>query len=226
MIKNENVVNKMIFWGATGQAKVVGECLKESNKRLVALFDNNVNLKSPFAKIPLYYKKMGFQEWIKKQKLNEKIYFVVTIGGDNGKDRIEIHNYLEFHGLIPFIVKHHSAIIADDVKIGLGSQLLASSTVCVETIIGRGCIINTGAIVDHECIIGDGVHICPGAHLAGCVEIGRYSTIGTGAVVLPRVKIGERVVVGAGTVVLKDIPSYTVVVGNPARILKKLPKEL
>ena len=35
------------------------------------------------------------------------------------------------------------------------------------------------------------------------------------------VKIGSHVIIGAGSVVTKDIPSFSVVVGNPARIIKK-----
>lgn len=40
--------------------------------------------------------------------------------------------------------------------------------------------------------------------------------------IIPGVKIGNNVVVGAGAVVTKDVPDNCVVVGNPARILKRL----
>ena len=45
--------------------------------------------------------------------------------------------------------------------------------------------------------------------------------VGANSVILSGVHIGEHVVVGAGSVVTKDIPSYSVVIGNPARIVKK-----
>ena len=45
--------------------------------------------------------------------------------------------------------------------------------------------------------------------------------IGANSSILAGVHIGEHVVVGAGSVVTKDIPSFSVVVGNPARILKE-----
>lgn len=55
----------------------------------------------------------------------------------------------------------------------------------------------------------------------------RRAAIGTGAVVLAGVTIGESALVGAGSVVTKDVPPETVVVGNPARVLRKLePQEL
>jgi len=47
------------------------------------------------------------------------------------------------------------------------------------------------------------------------------AVIGAGATLLPGIEIGENAVVGAGAVVTKDVAADTVVVGNPARILKK-----
>ena len=217
-------MKEMIFWGATGQAKVLRECMSSSGQKLVALFDNNDSLVSPFEDVPLYFGKKGFEDWISKRSCNDAVGFLVAIGGDKGKDRLDIQEYLDSHGLIALRAKHSTAFVAHNVEIGAGSQILASSTVCVETIIGRGCIINTGAIVDHECHIDDGSHICPGAHLASCVEIGRCATVGTGAVILPRIKVGQGAVVGAGAVVIDNVLPYTIVHGNPARTIRKIPK--
>lgn len=50
----------------------------------------------------------------------------------------------------------------------------------------------------------------------------RGATIGTGSTILCGVVIGEGAVVGAGSVVVKDVPPNTVVVGNPARVLRQL----
>lgn len=54
------------------------------------------------------------------------------------------------------------------------------------------------------------VHICKGAH------------IGMGTIILPGITVGEGAVVGAGSVVTKDIPSWCVVAGNPAKVLRYL----
>lgn len=146
----------------------------------------------------------------------------MAIGGDKGKDRIEIQEYLESWDLQAGIAQHSTAFVANDVQLSAGCQILAQSSLCVEVTLGRSCIINTGATVDHECHLGDGVFIAPGVHLAGSVEVEDYATIYTGAIVLPRLKIGEGSIVGAGAVVTKDIPPYTVVVGNPARTIRKI----
>lgn len=52
------------------------------------------------------------------------------------------------------------------------------------------------------------------------VVIGDDVWIGRRVIILPGVKIGEGCVIGAGAIVAKDIPPYSVVVGNPAKIVK------
>jgi acetyltransferase-like isoleucine patch superfamily enzyme len=48
--------------------------------------------------------------------------------------------------------------------------------------------------------------------------------IGGNAIILPGVRIGKGSTVGAGSVVTKDVPPYKVVAGNPARIIKDVPR--
>jgi maltose O-acetyltransferase len=45
--------------------------------------------------------------------------------------------------------------------------------------------------------------------------------IGTRAIILPGVRIGRSSIIGAGAVVAKDVPPYSIVVGNPARVVSK-----
>ena len=52
--------------------------------------------------------------------------------------------------------------------------------------------------------------------------IRRGASIGAGAVLLPGITVGERAMIGAGSVVTKDVPSDVVVVGNPARVVRRL----
>ena len=46
--------------------------------------------------------------------------------------------------------------------------------------------------------------------------------IGAGVTILPFVTIGRRALVGAGSVVTRDVPSETVVAGNPARVIRSI----
>lgn len=48
------------------------------------------------------------------------------------------------------------------------------------------------------------------------------ASIGSGATLLCGITIGENAIVGAGSVVIKDVPSNTIVAGNPAKILREI----
>ena len=53
------------------------------------------------------------------------------------------------------------------------------------------------------------------------VTIGDNCWIGDKVIILPGVNVGEGCVVGAGAIVTKDIPPYSIAVGNPARVIKR-----
>jgi acetyltransferase-like isoleucine patch superfamily enzyme len=52
-------------------------------------------------------------------------------------------------------------------------------------------------------------------------RIKKGASIGASSVILPGVTVGENAIVGAGSVVVNDVPSNTVVAGNPARIIRQ-----
>ena len=57
------------------------------------------------------------------------------------------------------------------------------------------------------------------------VTIGDNVWIGGNTVILPGVHIGSNTVIGAGSVVTKDIPDWSVAVGNPCRVIKQITEE-
>jgi maltose O-acetyltransferase len=61
-----------------------------------------------------------------------------------------------------------------------------------------------------------------GLEYARPIRIGSGVWIGGGAIVLPGITIGDGCVVGAGAVVTRDLPSGSLAVGNPARIIRSL----
>ena len=81
--------------------------------------------------------------------------------------------------------------------------------------IGDDVTISKASILTHDACI----HNKTGYSRVGRVTIGNNVFIGLGAIVLPGSEIGDNVVIGAGSVVAKDIPSNSVVIGNPCRII-------
>lgn len=109
-----------------------------------------------------------------------------------------------------------------------------------DVIIGNGARIGIGSVVIGPVRIGDKSGLGQNVFISGFnhgysdgerdsdeqelvkkeVIIGNESHIGANSVVVAGVRIGDRVQVGAGSVVTKDIPSFSVAVGNPARVIK------
>lgn len=56
----------------------------------------------------------------------------------------------------------------------------------------------------------------------GAISIGNNVHIGTGAVIMPGVTIGDNCVIGVGAIVTKNIPSNSVAVGVPARVIETI----
>ena len=208
-------MNQLILWGGTGQAVILEEIAQYLHYDIIAIVDNNLEVKSPIDGIKIVYKICGLQSFLTDRDV-QNINFAVSIGGDKGKDRYAIGVMLEELGLHPITLVHPDCHVSGSSQIGKGCQILMNSTIAVRTFIDDYVIINSGAIVDHECIIRKGVHIGPGATLAGLVEVGNYSFIGTGAIILPRLKIGKNTIIGAGSVVTKDVPDNVIYKGNPA----------
>lgn len=50
--------------------------------------------------------------------------------------------------------------------------------------------------------------------------IGRNCFIGACSIIMPGIRVGDECIVGSGSVVASDVPSYSVVVGNPAKVIR------
>ncbi|MEI6141745.1 MAG: NeuD/PglB/VioB family sugar acetyltransferase [Mariniphaga sp.] len=215
-------MKKIIIWGATGHSIVLEEILSKDFE-IIAIFDNNVNVESPFESIKIYNGENGFTNWLKIERPNcSEMYFTVAIGGSKGKDRTEISKFLKAYGMTSVDCIHNTASVGKGLVKGEGCHILANSTIGVRCKIDNQVIINTASSIDHECTLGNGVHIGPGATLAGCIEVGDNTFIGTGASILPRIKIGSNSIVGAGAVVTKDIPDNVIAYGNPAKVIRNI----
>ena len=91
-----------------------------------------------------------------------------------------------------------------------------------------GVKIGNGAMISSNCSITTTTHPTDSTKrfaedgITKPVIIGKNAWLGMGAVVLPGITIGDDSIVGAGSVVTKDVPPKSIVVGNPAKVLRKI----
>jgi len=200
--------NSVLLYGASGHAKVICSIYESNNINVDSIFDDNTIIKklNSYDVIGAYLK-----------NYRNDLELLISIGDNKIRKKVSKKILHKFS-----IVKHISALIDASVKIGEGSAIFHNSTIQRDTQIGKHCIINTNVCIDHECIIYDFVHVSPSATLCGNVKVGEGTHIGANATIIPNIMIGKWCVIGAGSVITKNIPDYSLVVGVPGKIIKKL----
>lgn len=103
---------------------------------------------------------------------------------------------------------------------------IGNATFGLDAAFGPDCTIGDFSFFDASCKIGHDVHIGRYSHIgvnvivAGKVRIGDRVIVHSGAMIASGVTIGDDAEVGMGAVVFKDVPVGTVVLGNPARMIR------
>ncbi len=120
--------------------------------------------------------------------------------------------------------KYDSKIMQPTLKIGSGSRIGKNFTALVadELTIGENTLIASNVFISTE---NHGMNpempYYKQPLITKAVHIGSNCWIGEKVVILPGVTIGDYSIVGAGSIVTKNIPPYTIAVGNPAKVIKK-----
>jgi acetyltransferase EpsM len=199
-------MDKICLFGASGHGKVIKQIALSMGKEVVTFFDDKPTKEH-----------LGNTQILSSNKIKEfvKLPFVISIGDNKIRKLVSEKIKTIFTTLI-----HKNANICSNVEIGEGSVVMAGAIINTDVKIGNHCIVNTGSVVEHDCEVGSYVHLSPNVTLTGNVKVGEGTHIGGGSVVVPNTSIGKWVVIGAGSVILKDIPDYSVVVGNPGKIIK------
>src|SRR3989344_1350707 len=136
------------------------------------------------------------------------------------------------------LVNLYGCKIGDRTKIGAFVEIQKGVVIGSDVKIQSHTFICEGVHIEDDCFIGHNVNFINDKYPKSVTEdnklmdesdwdciptnVKKKASIGTGAVILCGITIGEGAIVGSGSVVTKDVEPYSIVVGNPAKLLRRL----
>lgn len=142
------------------------------------------------------------------------------------------------HVKICDFVNLYGCTIGDNTKIGTFVEIQKGATIGKNCKIQSHTFICEGVTIKDNVLVGHGVTFINDKYPRATNESGNPQTeehwtveptlikesasIGSGSTILSNITVGEKAIVGAGSVVTKDVPTNTIVAGNPARVLRKI----
>ncbi len=172
-----------------------------------------------YKKIPVIGKTDDIDKYIKDENIS---FFIAYVGLQDEKKTFEKIDQLpipknRFANLI-----HPTAIIPRGFcKIGNGVLFAPLTQLSPDTTIGDNCILLPNSFVGHDSTLEKFAHIATNGVVGANVRVGKAVHIGSNATLRERIDIGDYSLIGAGSVVLNDVPSNSIIVGNPGKILKQ-----
>ncbi len=215
-------MNKLNILGGSGIGMIAASIADILKNYELQGFLNDViqvgTLIGKYKKFPVIGKTEDVAKFI---KMKDTFFFIAYVGLKNEKDTFEKINKLgipsdRFASLI-----HPTAIMPDGYcKIGNGVLFAPLVQLSPDTTISDNCILLPNSFVGHDSTLDKYAHIATNGVVGANVQVGKAVHVGSNATIKEKVKIGDFALIGAGSVVLNDVLENSVVVGNPARLLK------
>jgi len=215
-------MKNLVILGGSGIGMIAASIANELGYFNVLGFLNDVLEKGTrvgkYNSVPVIGTTKDLPEYLEDE---DTLVFIAYVGMQSEKQVFEKIESLHIPGSKFATLIHPTAIIPKGFcKIGNGVLMAPLTQLSPDTTIEDNCILLPNSFVGHDSTLKKFAHIATNAVVGANVVVGRACHIGSNATIREKVTIGDFSLVGAGSVVLKDVPGNSIVVGNPAKLLR------
>jgi acetyltransferase-like isoleucine patch superfamily enzyme len=213
--------------------------LKRKIKKMIANVVRKLFLIADLHELNFHKTKQIIQDFSNTATYNSAVFYVESEihNMQNDKSKIVVGDNTHVRGIL--IVKAYggkieigeNCYVGDHTRIWSGESVWIGDNVLISHNVN---IIDTNSHEVDEIeransyinLLKNGSPIDKGSILTGPIVIHDHAWISFNVIILKGVTVGKGAIVAAGSVVTKDVPSYSMVAGNPAKIVKMLPTSI
>ncbi|MDD2225267.1 MAG: NeuD/PglB/VioB family sugar acetyltransferase [Candidatus Shapirobacteria bacterium] len=215
-------MKNLIILGGSGIGMIAASIAYELGYYKVLGFLNDYepegSMIGKYKKIPVIGKTNDIDKFLNDK---DNVFFIAYVGLQNEEAVFKKITALKIPSNKFATLIHPTASIPKGFcQIGNGVLMAPLSQLSPDTTIEDNCILLPNSFVGHDSTLKQFAHIASNAVVGANVTVGRAVHIGTNATIREKVKIGDFSLVGSGAVVLNDVEENTIVVGNPAKLLR------
>lgn len=216
-------MKNLVILGGSGIGMIAASIARELGEYNVLGFLNDVvpvgSFIGKYQKLEVIGKTEDLNKFLTKRNT---YFFIAYVGMKNEKEVFNKIDELKIPSERFATLIHPTAIIPKGFcSIGNGVLLAPLSQLSPDTTLEDNCMLLPNSFLGHDSYMKKFSHIATNGVVGANVVVGKASHIGSNSTIREKIIIGDFSLIGMGAAVLENVPENSIVVGNPAKILRK-----